>query len=190
MNLYPLYLAGSFVIAAIALAVACLTFNRLGAWRREDLQRQAANEARNTEVTIHQVDQESRNGVKSLVERFNAYSAGVDRSMSSLADRIDIESREASRRADLMEGELRNAVQAVDSRLRVELVDQGRQLASLMEATRHLPTQADISLLRETMAKLHGDVAANGARTEGQAALLHRIDTSVQRIEEHHFRDR
>ena len=173
-----LFTAISTVLAGCAFGVSLLTFLRFGKWRKDD----------RTEITIKQLDEKARQGVVDLGGRFDKRVSQVDESLDRLNGKLDAEVAALVDRITQGDGEMRNSLQRVESKMRVALEDQGRQLATLLERAGHQPTQADLMTLASAVAAVGKDSATNGAKLEGLERLLVRVDASLSRLEEHHLR--
>ena len=168
----------TLLIGLGGLVISSMVFLRYDQWRKDD----------KTEITIKQMDQQARDGVAALARQFEARSEKVDQALQSVIAKVDAEVGAIDKRVFAVEGELRNSIQSLDSRVRRDLAAQGVQLAELTENVRHIPTQSDLSKLSEAMGHLSRESGTTGARLEGQDRLLTRIEGMLQRLEEHHLK--
>lgn len=171
MNNPPVAVLVLQIVIAIAAVggsgLALLTFIRQGSWKKRE-EHVAERTAIKTEIKI--VDDEARERV-----------ARVEGEMKRVEGKIDIEVRALLARMEAGDGELRNALQGIRSRVdNMQRVVETR-LASIEERVAHLPTQESVSAIQ---AELTGGIA----RQQGMEKLLDRVARSLDRLEEHHLK--
>lgn len=158
------------VASVVGLVMSLMTFSRQGAWRRAKEQQ---TERQTIETKISIVDDEARARV-----------AKVEGEIARVEGKIDVEVRAVLARMEQGDGELRNALQGLGSRVQ----ELRRQVVGIDEKLKHVPTHADLSKVAESIAANRVVAAENGGRIEAMSGLLERVAKSIDRLEEHHLK--